>query len=94
MNEQDPKPVTAAERRVDTRREAAGAVQVRIDTTTLAGEASNLSRSGILFFTEGELKVTVEIDDGDGPRAVTGSLVRSERIKGDRRSWAVEFDRD
>jgi hypothetical protein len=94
MNDQDRQPVSAAERRVESRRDVAGAVKVRIETPTLEGEASNLSRSGILFFTEGPLKVTVEIDEGDGPRSVTGNLVRTERIKGDRRSWAVEFDRE
>ena len=94
MSDQDPASLSAAERRVDTRRESTGTVKVRLETTALEGEASNLSRSGILFFTEGQLKVTVEVDEGDGPKTLTGSLVRTERIKGDRRSWAVEFDRE
>ena len=69
-------------------------MQVSIDTTALKGVANNLSKTGILFFTDGELRVTVEIVGGGETKQLSGSLVRCERIKGDHRGWAVEFDRE
>jgi len=69
-------------------------VHVTIDTGELEGTADNISPSGILFFTGGELRVTVEVSQNGELRRHSGNLVRCERIKGDRRGWAVEFDRD
>lgn len=80
------------ERRRAERRETKGRVAVRIDTTRLEGTADNLSKTGILFFTDGELSVTVRIEDGGESREYRGQLVRCERIQGGRRGWAVEFD--
>jgi hypothetical protein len=88
----DPSSPTADRRRA-AREASDSSVQVSINTGSLDGVANNLSKTGILFFTDGELRVTVEfVEDGEA-RKVTGSLVRCERIKGDHRGWAVEFDR-
>ncbi len=67
-------------------------VQVQLDTPQLTGIANNVSKSGILFFTDGELRVTVQMEENGEMRQMSGQLVRCERIKGNHRGWAVEFD--
>ena len=67
-------------------------MRVYIETTEIDGETDNLSRTGILFFTDTELKVRIEIEEGGERRVLDGQLVRCDRIQGDRRGWAVEFD--
>ncbi len=84
----------AAERRRASRKALDSKVEVRFETIQLLGSANNLSRSGILFFTEGELRVSVEVLEDGEKRTLTGNLVRCERIKDDHRGWAVEFDTD
>jgi hypothetical protein len=84
---------STSDRRRSQRRDLESPVRLTLETPELQGKASNISSSGILFFTEGELKVTVEIEENGETRRVSGSLVRCERIKGDHRGWAVEFDR-
>lgn len=82
-----------ADRRRAARQSIDSGVQVSIETSEFEGVASNVSQTGILFFTDGDLRVTVEyLEDGE-TKTRTGNLVRCERIKGDRRGWAVEFDR-
>jgi hypothetical protein len=83
-----------SDRRRAGREAAASPIQVSIETVELRGVVNNISKAGALFFTEGDLRVTVEVlHDGETQR-LTGSLVRCERIKGDHRGWAVEFDHD
>ena len=81
-----------ANRRRATRQQIKGVVHLQISEQHLMGEADNLSKSGVLFFTEGDLKVELEIDcDGEMTKK-TGRVVRCERIHDSRRGWAVEFD--
>lgn len=84
---------STSDRRRAQRRAVESPVRVTIQSPELSGKASNLSSSGVLFFTDGELKVTIEIEENGETRRMDGSLVRCERIKGDHRGWAVEFDR-
>ena len=81
-----------ANRRGATRNQLKGAVHLKVDTQELTGEADNLSRSGILFFTEGDLHVELEVESNGEVIKKTGRLVRCERIHDARRGWAVEFD--
>lgn len=81
-----------ANRRSATRKQLKGAVQLKVDAQELTGEADNLSRSGILFFTEGDLRVELEIESDGEVMKKTGRLVRCERIHDARRGWAVEFE--
>lgn len=93
MNSRDPKGAKTDDRRRATRRETKSAVSVQLDTTQLSGVADNLSKTGVLFFTEGDLRVTVSIAGEDGEtKEYSGQLVRCERIQGGRRGWAVEFE--
>ena len=81
-----------ANRRRAQRSQVKGSVHLKVDAQDLTGEADNLSRSGILFFTEGDLHVELEIEAGGEVMKKTGRLVRCERIHDSRRGWAVEFD--
>ena len=99
MNHFDPKSYAGkqestdvANRRRAPRKQVKGIVHLKVDAQDLTGEADNLSRSGILFFTEGDLQVELEIESGGEMMKRTGRLVRCERIHDSRRGWAVEFD--
>jgi len=81
-----------ANRRRALRRQMKGSVHLKVDAQEIMGEADNLSRSGILFFTEGDLHVELEIESGGEVMKKTGRLVRCERIHDAKRGWAVEFD--
>ena len=81
-----------ANRRRAPRKQVKGSVHLKVDAQDITGEVDNLSRSGILFFTEGDLQVELEIESGGEMIKRTGRLVRCERIHDSRRGWAVEFD--
>lgn len=67
-------------------------VKLSIVTRDLEGRAENVSQSGVLFFSDGDLRVTVEVEENGTTRERTGRLVRAQRMRGDRFGWAVEFD--
>ena len=93
MNAPDPKSTNVDDRRRAARRDTKSPVTVQLDTTQLQGVADNLSKTGILFFTDGDLRVTVSIAGEDGETTeYSGQLVRCERIQAGRRGWAVEFE--
>ena len=80
-----------SDRRVAPRARLASRLTLRIEPVALDGHAENISRSGVLFFTENTLRVTVEIEDDGVVRERPGRLVRAERIRGEQQGWAVEF---
>ena len=80
-----------ADRRGAERESMNSEVKVNFETCELIGVSNNLSNSGILFFTEGDLRVSVSVEVDGEQKTLFGSLVRCERIKGDHRGWAVEF---
>ncbi len=80
------------ERRRARRLTNRGRVKLTIDTKELEGRADNVSQSGVLFFSEGDLRVTVEVEENGGVKRRPGRLVRAQRMRGDRFGWAVEFD--
>jgi hypothetical protein len=51
-----------------------------------------VSGTGILFFSEGDLRVTIEVEEAGTTTRRPGRLVRAQRMRGDRFGWAVEFD--
>jgi PilZ domain len=81
-----------AERRTSQRRATRSPVRVGIETRTLEGIADNISQTGVLFFSDDQVRVTVELDDNGRTLHRTGRLVRAQRIEGERTGWAVEFD--
>lgn len=83
---------TPEDRRDNGRARLSSPVQLHVEEAKLEGSADNISRSGVLFFTEGTLQVTVEIEEDGVIRSRNGRLVRSERIRGNQQGWAVEFE--
>jgi hypothetical protein len=67
-------------------------IRLVLDTRELGGRAENLSSSGVLFFSEGDLRVTVEVDEQGQKLVREGRLVRAQRMRDGRLGWAVEFD--
>lgn len=92
MDSRKPRPTELSERRRAQRFEVQGKVTLHLHDSELEGVSSNLSRTGVLFFTEEPVRVTVELEEEGVVRRRTGTLVRCERIRGERRGWAVEFD--
>ncbi len=80
------------DRRGAARRANRAAIRLVVDTRDLAGRTENVSESGVLFFSPGELRVSVEIEDQGTKQVHTGRLVRAQRMRGDQIGWAVEFD--
>lgn len=80
------------ERRRARRLTNRGRIKLSIETKELEGRADNVSQSGILFFSEGDLRVTVEVEENGALKRRPGRLVRAQRMRGDRFGWAVEFD--
>lgn len=80
------------ERRRARRLTNRGRIKLSIDTKELEGRADNVSQSGVLFFSEGELRVTIEVEENGTTKRRSGRLVRAQRMRGDRFGWAVEFD--
>lgn len=95
MSQSEPQGVHTSDRRRERRDPSDDRVTVTLDSGAIQGQASNLSKTGILFFTDEEVKVEVTLTDPEGnQRTERGNLVRCERIKGNHRGWAVEFDHD
>jgi hypothetical protein len=80
------------ERRISQRQAARSRVQVTIETDALVGYADNISQTGVLFFSESQLEVMIEMDDNGKQVKRKGRLVRAQRMQGDSTGWAVEFD--
>lgn len=64
-------------------------LKLTLETPELSGVTENISGVGVLFFTEGTLRVSVEMEGG-GTRS--GRLVRVQRMNLGSTGFAVEFD--
>jgi len=93
MKRLDDNSTQTGERRRNRRQPVRGQVKLKVQTKELEGRADNVSPTGVLFFSQGDLRVTVEITEGDETRTINGRLVRAQRMRGDNFGWAVEFDR-
>jgi hypothetical protein len=92
MNPQDPFGTKVSDRRRHNRRSTQAQVRLSVDTNEVLGYVENISRSGLLFFSDGDLRVSVQLEE-DGKTSVrSGRLVRAQRMRGDSFGWAVEFD--
>lgn len=65
---------------------------VRIDATSIAGTAENVSPSGLLFFSHDCPRVEVEVVEPGHTRVLHGRLVRMQRMRGNATGYAVEID--
>lgn len=80
------------ERRSERRRPAAARARIVLEAGALEGSVDNLSKTGALVFTEGELRVDVELEENGRKVTRRGRLVRLQRMRADHVGWAVEFD--
>ena len=81
-----------ADQRKTSRRALEAGVTLRIETSSLCGQGDNISRAGILFFSEEPVRVTVEVADPTGTRTYRGRLIRLQRMGESSTGLAVEFD--
>lgn len=84
---------TADQRRTD-RRALDAEVTLRLETSALAGQSDNISRAGILFYSDQALRVSVEVQEAGATRTYRGRLIRLQRISDESTGLAVEFDPD
>jgi len=84
---------TTDQRRTDRRALEAG-VTMRLETSQLMGQSDNISRAGILFYSDQPVRVTIELSDPSGPRTYRGRLIRLQRMSESNTGLAVEFDPD
>jgi len=67
---------------------------MRFETSQLVGQSDNISRAGILFYSDQPVRVTIELSDPSGPRTYRGRLIRLQRMSESNTGLAVEFDAD
>ena len=82
-----------ADQRSEVRHDQEMHLRMRITTPSVGGFSDNISEAGVLFFTEEPVRVELEIQEEDGPRTVTGRLVRVQRMNENSTGMAIEFDR-
>jgi hypothetical protein len=92
MNPNDPFDTKVSDRRRHNRRSTQAKVRLSVDTNEVLGYVENISRSGLLFFSDGDLRVNVQVEEDGKSTVRTGRLVRAQRMRGDSFGWAVEFD--
>lgn len=80
------------DRRRGNRKLASGAVRLTLQSQVLTGRADNVSPTGILLYSEGELRVQVETNDNGVTKTRSGRLVRAQRMGQQEIGWAIEFD--
>ena len=78
--------------RAQPRKSHKGVVSVRPGQAALNGVSENLSDEGIMFYTEEDLRVTVEYEGPEGPCKRSGRIVRVNRVGEQETGMAVEFD--
>jgi hypothetical protein len=91
--EQAPRePAGTIERRAEERQTSEAQITILVETSDFGGRTKNLSQAGVFFFSPDRLRVTVRIEDENGRRATSGTLVRVERLDATTTGYAIEFD--
>ena len=65
---------------------------MRLETSSLIGQGDNISRAGLLFYSDEPLRVTVEVEQNGQARTFHGRLIRLQRISDANTGLAIEFD--
>lgn len=84
---------TADQRRM-TRKTLEAEIRMRMETTVVTGQSDNISRAGILFYSEEPIRVSIDVEEGGVLRTHHGRLIRLQRISDSNTGLAVEFDPD
>jgi hypothetical protein len=91
----DPDNDTAVDdRRKSERQGVHGSLRVFLETTEFGGQSKNFSPAGVYFFSSDELRVRVEVGEGDNQHVFHGSLARVARLSDTETGYAIEFDRE
>ena len=80
------------DRRTAPRIEIEEPLEVGVEALTFRAKAENVSKSGVLFFTDKDLRVTVELEEDGVVKRMAGRVVRLQSMRGQSVGWAVEFD--
>ena len=92
MKPQEQPQAQVSDRRVHQRRGAKSKIVIRVEPCQLQGDVENVSRSGLLCFGSGDIRVSVVVEENGVSATRKGRLVRAQRMRGDNFGWAVEFD--
>jgi hypothetical protein len=91
---QDRDSVGTTDQRRTNRRSLEAGVTMRLETSVLVGQSDNVSRAGILFYSDQPVRVTIELAEPGGSRTYRGRLIRLQRMSESSTGLAVEFDPD
>jgi hypothetical protein len=80
------------ERRKDKRVSALSKIRVQVPTQDFEGSVDNASATGVLFSSEGSLKVIVELEEDGVVKRLNGHIVRAQPLKGQSTGWAIKFE--
>ncbi len=80
------------DRRQSRRKREQTRITLHVTDQHLAGSAESVTKSGVLFHTDGSLEVEIEVEEDGVLRTRKGRLIRTERVSEARQGWAVEFD--
>ena len=65
---------------------------IQLETTRIEGTADNVSRVGLMLYTDEPLRVTVQVEGFQGGRPLEGRLIRVQRMDDEVTGFAIEFD--
>ncbi len=82
----------STDQRLMDRRALEARIEMQLETRVLAGLTDNISRAGLLFFTDQPLRVTLELLAPEGRKTYSGRLIRLQRMSETSTGLAVEFD--
>jgi len=88
----DRESIGTADQRRTHRKTLEAPVSVHIETQAIEGQSDNISRAGMLLYSDQPLRVTVEVADGSARRTYRGRLIRLQRISDSNTGLAIEFD--
>lgn len=83
----------AQTRRASPRHETNVPLRIVIETAEFTGRADNISAGGVFLFSGDQLRVRVEVDEGNEARTFSGRLVRVQQMNPNETGFAIEFDR-
>ena len=87
----DRQPTEISDRRSSERQELEAPVRLSL-AGPIQGISDNLSQAGLLFFTDQEIRVEVEMEHGGERKQLTGKLIRVQQMNETTTGLAVELD--
>jgi len=88
----DERPTQSAEQRRTPRKAVETRVTLHLDADPIEGMSDNLSRAGIMLFTDEPIRCSVDVQEEGATRRFEGRIVRLQRMSESNTGLAVEFD--